>query len=287
MAGNTLFLSLCMLFLVRLGSAIWIQNNCGAFWPRHNRPAEFRDPVKNGFKRAHFGNPGAGGFPNAAARGVSLNHVLSWRAIYERIENGMQATYDARTRNRKNRSKNNILEFINTLFSIDQDAYVRQYLDGTEYNEQDHADYLDTDTFTQVRGGPVPPTLAQKNRDYQTNALNTINRINFNNAVDCRAIKSILTDLYNAPANLRYGNEDMLGDLLDPMGDENGIMTKKEHRWYMQDNYFANHGPSGINGNYYLESSTGNEIRGHTVVPGSRRRLRWIRCYHNTHNCRV
>lgn len=265
MASTTLFFFLCIMIMFRLSSAIWLQNNC----PGVGRQP-FAGAVARGFRRAHFRNANE----DLGARRMSLNHVLSWRAIYEKIENGMQAAYDARTRSSKNRSKNNIFKFVNALFSIDQDGYVRKHYDGTRPDGVDHATYLNANP------GGAPETLARINRNKQESALNIVNRMNFANAIDCVAIQDLLTDLNNAPANLRIGEEDSIGNLLDPMGDENGIMTKKEHRFYIQDGYILTRAPTLIRGSYYLESSTGKRITG-------RPDGWWIRCYHNTPNCEI
>ena len=130
MARNTLFLFLCITLMLRLGSAVWLRTNCGPV----DRPKKFRGAVENGFKRAHFGTT----YVDAGTYGMSLNHVLSWKSIKEHVENGMQAAYTSRTRILQDRSRNNILNFINTLFSPDQYAYVRIFYDGRRPDGIDH-----------------------------------------------------------------------------------------------------------------------------------------------------
>jgi len=255
--------------MLHLGSANWIKDRCGEATVK--RP-DILTSVEKDFRRAHFANSRAD--PKGA--GLSLNHVLSWRGIKERMEKGLKETYEATTRDRKNTRQNKIRDFVNKLFTIDQDAYVRRYYDDRNPDGQAHSIYLRSNRAR----------LLTKNDEIKRNALTILNGINFNAAIDCAEIKRLLKALHNAPANLRYGRKDKLQDLLDPMGDRNGVMTRKEFQWYIQDNYFAQHGPSGFNNGYYLESSTGKEIRGHTVVPNTGRRLYWIRCYYNTPTCR-
>lgn len=268
MARNTLFFSVCIAYMLQLGSANWINGQCGA--TATNKPGFYAN-VEKRLRRAHFARSSAR--PNDA--GLGLNHVLSWRAIKERIIKGLKQAYAAPV-DRKIRKKNEIRNFVNKLLTIDQDAYVTRFYNDQNPSQQAHSAYLRSNRAD----------LVTKNDELKTNALATLNGIDFNAAPDCDAMRSLLKDLNNAPANLLYGRRDMLGDLLDPMGDRNGVMTRKEFQWYMQDNYFAQHGPSGFNNGYYLESSTGKEIRGHTVVPNTGRRLYWIRCYYNTPTCR-
>jgi len=252
------------------GKTNWIEQpaQCGAI-----RRPDWLDSVEPRFKMAHYGDRNF----NASSVAMSLNHVLSWRAIKQRLSNALQDTYGAPTK-RQEQGRRKVANFISQLFSIDQDAYVRTANTGYVRNPsvQDHADYLNAN-------GAL---LVHRNNAILTRAMGKLNAINFNSPVNCGEIRSLLKDLFNSPANLRYGRRDFLDDLLDPMGDANGVMTKKENRWYVQDNYHINHGPSGFNGGYYLESSTGTEIRGHTTVPLSNRLLYWIRCYHNNRRCR-
>jgi len=270
MSQKTIFFVLCIVSVFQHGKTNWIEQPA-----RCNNIArpDFLDVVKRGFKTAHYGNPRY----DVNSVGMSLNHVLSWRAIKQRLSKELQEAYGAPP-NRREQYRRKVANFINQLFSIDQDAVVRS--ENTGYvripSVQDHADYLNA-------GGA---NLGRVNNDILTRAMRRLNGMNFGVNVDCGEITSLLEDLFNSPANLRYGGVDKLEDLLDPMGDVNGVMTKKEHRWYVQDKYYENHGPSGINGGYYLESSTGKKIRGHTTVPLSNRKLYWIRCFHNNRTCR-
>ena len=99
--------------------------------------------------------------------------------------------------------------------------------------------------------------------------------------------------MFNAPANLRYGNADTIGNSLDPMGDENGIMTRKEYEWFLEENYQPNgqlieplqripDGPGGTGGSYYWDSSSGRYPGGFIFFQGA---VSWIRCYHNNNSC--
>lgn len=89
----------------------------------------------------------------------------------------------------------------------------------------------------------------------------------------------MLNDAFHAPANLRYGLKDKLDDLLDPMGNVEGKLTKKESHWISLRRY--NWEKSTINNMWYLESSTGLRLRERGgYVPSY-----WIECSARDRNC--
>ena len=119
-------------------------------------------------------------------------------------------------------------------------------------------------------------------RDASQTLLNGINfygenqgTVNIND--NCIKIKSILENSFNSPANLRYGVQDKLGDLVDPMGDSHGIMSDMDVIWFSYEEYM--HDVHKIGDYYYLESSTGLHITGGPQVSW------FIRCQENNERC--
>jgi len=272
--------------MIQLGSGNWISDNChvpGFNIPDDYRP-EWKPGVVRGFRTAHFNNAN---FPldgtnqvlrNRGEKEISLNHVLSWAAIKEIMSDLLEDIYQTNgifTNTQSTARKRLLRDFIIRIFTPDAEAYVRTESSRHAFNRRSegHVAYL----------GANGADLITRNNEIRTNALNTLNDIDIpmigiNNA-NCRRIKMLLNDVYNAPANLRYGMHDRLGELIDPMGDDDGRLTTKESHWISYNNYDWQ--KSTINHLWYLESSTGRRLRERGVYVPSY----WIECPATNPNC--
>jgi len=262
-----LIISMC-----HFGATDWINDNCGhvAGRPRFYGSVDWR------FRLAHFGDRDfiAGNID------MSLNHVLSWSLIKTKMAGLLRDVYTQQTRRGRGVRRTLLRAFINRIFQIDQQAYVDTTTTHGRFprRAQAHEDYLNANGAN----------LEAVNRGYRTEALDIVdNQIDFSQPPDCANIGTLLKKVHNAPANLRYGDQDLLGRQpneieLDPMGDYRGRMTDKEYYWFASHNYawpIQQH--QGVR---YVQSSTGELVHG---LPGLNfGRASWIECRYNTHNCR-
>jgi len=261
-----LIISMC-----HFGATDWINDNCGhvAGRPRFYGSVDWR------FRLAHFGDRDfiAGNID------MSLNHVLSWSLIKTKMAGLLRDVYTQQTRRGRGVRRTLLRAFINRIFQIDQQAYVDTTTTHGDFprRAQAHEDYLNENGAG----------LVAVNTLLNNEALAILNQIDFTALPDCGNIGSLLEKVYNAPANLRYGSQDLLGRApdeieLDPMGDYRGRMTDKEYYWFASHNYawpIQQH--QGVR---YVQSSTGELVHG---LPGLNfGRASWIECRYNTHNCR-
>ena len=120
------------------GSGKWIRDHCSNI-PKKFRP-EWKAGVSKGFKRAHFDarDDGTWNFLgtyitldglNAILKAtkvkeISLNHVLSWHAIKSIMSDLLQNIHERNQGDKGTRGKQELVQFIDRLFAIDEHAYV-------------------------------------------------------------------------------------------------------------------------------------------------------------------
>merc|ERR1712038_56616 len=183
----------------------------------------------------------------------TLNHVLSWSQIYTKLGYLMQDW--ANTPNQQTETA--VRLFIRKVFQIDNQAYVNPaFCSGYQnagWNHQctavSHAGVL---AKTVNGNGPklggecpkkipfVAPTSSGTNAHFCGKALQAFEQIrmsgnsNIGKLSNKNNVKTILDNLFNAPANLRYGDSrtnSAIRDILDPMGKGSGRLTTKEKYW--------------------------------------------------------
>jgi len=169
----------------------------------------------------------------------SLDHVLAWSQIYWIFDDLMQKWA-------KNPSTyTNVIEFIRKVFQIDNQAYINpafcnskevKTLKSEGWNHQcqriAHKDLLKLRNL----GGDCPTKnkkQAGTNAHFCGQALEAFEQIR-NHVNIVGNLNKILDNLFNAPANLRYGDSktnSVIREVLDPMGKADGRLTTKEQYW--------------------------------------------------------
>merc|ERR1712226_1464298 len=257
---STFLSSVCFVSTIQLVSGNYKSDHCWNIQSSY-RP-DWKDGVIKGFKKAHFNNPT---FPKPVISSLDVfNQLLNAR--------GQKGIYEGASNTQKTESRRLLRDFIERLFKPDLEAYERT---DSSYHafprpSQGHFDYLTA----------YGANLITKNTDIKQSALKHVDNIGYS-LDDCAEIKSLLNDAFNAPANLRYGMNDDLGELLDPMGNIYGQLTTKESNWILSANYDWH--KTTINNFWYLESSTGMLLRerGGYYVPSY-----WIFCSADNPACR-
>jgi len=190
----------------------WLQQTYPHITPQiDSRPNQWYNGLENGFKQVQFGNANYNNFGTQ----FTLNHMISWDAIADVI--GMELEKWASSN--KVNPPTSLIDFVNAIFTVDPQAYVNSHFCQ---NVPQQPPFCFAGKHKQII---QHPPLTAINNNLIVAASTAIAIIRSNRPVTARSngahVRALLVSLFNAPANLRYGESRTnfsIGENLDPMG---------------------------------------------------------------------